>query len=519
MKQETVTTESLIEIMNRQLEVIDSKDSIIEQKDKTIADLQQKLDYMLRQKFASSSEKFPSNQPSLFQDALDIETEEETQDEKISYTRKKRGSKKLPPESLPHIRVEHDIAEEDKVCNCGCQLKRIKEISSKQYDIIPAEFRVIDNIRFTYTCSSNCGASPVTSPLTPQVLPRHQVTPSFLATIAVEKFEDAMPLDRQVKKYRQRFGVEFTTTTFSNWMIKTSELRLKPLMERLSAIQMNSGYIQADETTLQVLNEKNKKAKQKSYIWLKTSKETDSDGNDKYPIVLMHYSTNRNEKTAQHLFDGFSGYMQTDGYAGYNIVANQENVTQLGCWAHARRKFADILKSGVSDDVSKRYAKELVDMVAKLYKIEKDIKDDPPDKKKYIREEKSVQIINDIQEWCDKHFLHTHAIGGSIARAFTYLKNQLPKLSVYIEDARLNIDNNIAENHIRPIAIGRKNWLFATSTKGATALCNWYSIIETAKANGLDAYAYLCHILTLLPIYEKEGKNIDELLPWNVTLS
>ena len=266
MKQETLTTESLIEIMNRQLEVIDSKDSIIEQKDKTIADLQQKLDYMLRQKFASSSEKFPSNQPSLFQDASDIETEEETQDEKISYTRKKRGSKKLPPESLPHIRVEHDIAEEDKVCDCGCQLKRIKEISSKQYDIIPAEFRVIDNIRFTYTCSSNCGASPVTSPLTPQVLPRHQVTPSFLATIAVEKFEDAMPLDRQVKKYRQRFGVEFTTTTFSNWMIKTSELRLKPLIERLSAIQMNSGYIQADETTLQVLNEKNKKAKQKSYL-------------------------------------------------------------------------------------------------------------------------------------------------------------------------------------------------------------------------------------------------------------
>jgi len=491
--------------MNHQLDVIDKKD-------KTIADLQEKLDYMLRQKFASSSEKFPSNQPSLFLDADNVSKEDEPNLETITFTRKKRGNKKLPPESLPHIRVEHDLKEEEKVCECGCGLKRIKEISSKQYDIIPAEFRVIDNVRFTYVCSSNCGVSPVTSSLTPQVLPKSQVTASFLATIAVEKFEDAMPLDRQVKKYKKRFGVEFTTTTFSNWMIKASELRLQPLVDKLKTIQMNSGYIQADETTLQVLNEKGKTAKQKSYIWLTASTE-------KHPIVLMNYSSNRNEKTAESLFNGFTGYMQTDGYAGYNIVANREGVSQLGCWAHSRRRFADILKSGVSDKVSKRYAKELVEMVAKLYKIEKEIKDNPPDKKKVIREKESVLIIKDITEWCDKHFLNAHAIGGSIARAFTYLKNQLPKLSIYTEDGRLNIDNNIAENHVRPIAIGRKNWLFTTSTKGATALCNWYSIIETAKANNLDAYAYLKYVLTQLPIYKADGKDIEDLLPWNVELN
>ncbi|MDQ7069114.1 MAG: IS66 family transposase zinc-finger binding domain-containing protein [Sulfurimonas sp.] len=173
MKQEAVTTESLIEIMNHQLDVINEKD-------KTIADLQQKLDYMIRQKFASSSEKFPNNQPSLFQEESlgSIETKD---DEKVSYTRKKRGNKKLPPESLPHIRVEHDLKEEEKVCACGCGLKRIKEISSKQYDIIPAEFRVIDNVRFTYVCSSNCGAKPLTSPLAPQVLPKTQVTASFFS--------------------------------------------------------------------------------------------------------------------------------------------------------------------------------------------------------------------------------------------------------------------------------------------------------------------------------------------------
>ena len=504
MKEVAVTTESLIEIMNHQLEVIDEKD-------KTIADLQEKLDYMIRQKFASSSEKFPSNQPSLFLNDTDIVIEIDKEDEHISFTRKKRGNKKTPPESLPRIRVEHDINEEDKICECGCGLKRMKEIHLEQYDVVPAVFRVIDNVRFTYVCSSNCGSKPITTPMTPQVLPRHQVTPSFLATIAVEKFEDAMPLDRQVKKYKKRFGVDFTTTTFSNWMIKASELRLQAFVDRLSTIQKGCGYIQADETTLQVLNEKNKSAKSKSYIWLKTSK-------DRYSIVLMHYSANRSAATAEFLFDGFTGYMQTDGYPGYNIVANREGVTQLGCWAHARRKFADIIKSGATDEKSKALAKELVAMVAKLYKIEKEIKDDPPDKKKEVRETESVLILNDIKEWCDNHFLNAHAIGGAIARAFTYLKNQLPKLSVYLEDGSLNIDNNIAENHVRPIAIGRKNWMFATSTKGATALCNWYSVIETAKANGLDAYAYVKHILTELPIYEAQGKDIEDLLPWNVKL-
>ena len=158
----------------------------------------------------SSSEKFPSNQPSLFEEDSDIEIEEETSIETLTYTRKKRGNKSTPPESLPRVRVEHDIREEEKICECGCGLKRIKEIHSQQYDVVPATFQVIDNVRFTYVCSCNCGSKPITSPLTPQVLPKTQVTPSFLATIAVEKFEDAMPLDRQVKKYKKRFGVEFT---------------------------------------------------------------------------------------------------------------------------------------------------------------------------------------------------------------------------------------------------------------------------------------------------------------------
>ena len=263
---------------------------------------------------------------------------------------------------------------------------------------------------------------------------------------------------------------------------------------------------------MQVLKEPKKKAQSKSYIWLKVSEPN-------HPIVLMHYSANRAATTAQSLFKDFKGYLQTDGYPGYNSVAEQESVTQLGCWAHARRKFADIVKSGVSDTESKAYAKKAVSLIAQLYKIEKEIKDKPPNEKHALRKEKSEPIVKKIRVWLDENFFAAQKLGGAIAKAFVYLNNQFTKLCVYLEDGRLCIDNNRAENHVRPVALGRKNWLFATSTKGATALANWYSVIETAKANGLDPFAYLRHLLTELPVYQAERKDIDPLLPWNVSLA
>jgi len=156
--------------------------------------------------------------------------------------------------------------------------------------------------------------------------------------------------------------------------------------------------------------------------------------------------------------------------------------------------------------------------IRKLYKIEKDIKDDPPDIKKKIREEKSKPIIDDIREYIDEYIDTAIALDGYIKKAFVYINNQFPKLIVYLKDGRLNIDNNVAENHVRPMAVGRKNWLFANSTDGAKALVAWYSIIETAKMNNLDPYKYLVHILTQIPIYRDKNKSLEDLLPWNVKL-
>jgi transposase len=533
---------STILLLENMQKALDKSNKIIEEQAIQIKFLKeqnelqaQRIDYLVRQQFLSKSEKLPDGQLSLFADLENIEIKDEKEEEiEVKYVRKK-GGKKRPPEHLPRVRVEHDISEEDKICPCGCKKKVIKEIITEQYDVIPATFQVIQNVRFVYACSNKCGVGPKTTPLAPQMLPKCQVTPSFLATIATQKFEDHLPLYRQVKIYNSRFEMDFTTATFSSWMIKGYELVLIYMINLLNEILLQSDYIQADETTLQVLNEplsdkelktvkksaivykgKDKipirKPTSNSYIWVRGTTQNNK-------IVLMDYSATRSMTNANKIFEGFEkGYLQTDGYAGYNDTANKPDVEQLGCWAHIRRKFADTIKNKNVDKKSKTLASNMILKIRKLYIIEKDIKDLTPDEKQKIREEKSQLIIDDIRKYIDEYFDTAISLDGYIKKAFVYINNQFPKLIVYLKDGRLNIDNNIAENHVRPIAVGRKNWLFANSTRGAKSLCGWYSIIETAKMNDLDPYKYLTYILTQIPIYRFENKPLDNLLPWNVNL-
>lgn len=505
MTKERISTDKLLEIIANQVKENNFQKEKINTLILQTKLLQEKIDYLLRQQFASRSEKLNPHQASLFEaceEKIEIEIDEEVQ---IAFRRKK-GGRSSPSKDLPRVRVEHDITEEEKLCSCGDKMHRIKEVISEQYDIVPAKFQIIKNVRFVYGC--RCGAVPVTTPLTPFILPQTQVTASFLATVAVQKFEDALPLYRQAKIFKNRFGVPFSDTTLSHWMIKASD-KLKPFMQRLQERLLDNDYIQADETTLQVIKAHKAKPTKKSYIWMGV-------GMDRYKVVYMHYANNRSATVADTLFKNFSGYLQTDGYAGYNSVVQTEDITQLACWAHARRKFADIIKSGVCDVKSKTYAQEAITLIQKLYKIEKESKGDPPKEKQRIRKEKSESIVNMIRVWLDTNFFKAQALDGAIAKAFVYLNNQFSKLTVYLEDGRLNIDNNGAENHIRPLVLGRKNWLFATSIKGAEAIATWYSIIETAKANGLEPYHYLKYLLTELPYYQRDGRDIESLLPWNL---
>ena len=506
MKIELIDVEKLQEIIINQVKENSYQK---EQIDLLIAQnryMQERIDQLTRMLFTSKSEKLNHNQPSLFGDSEEIIEVVEDEEIEIAFKRKK-GGRTSPPKDIPRVRVEHDISEDEKICSCGDTMHRVKEVVSEQYDIIPAKFQIIENVRFVYGC--RCGEKPLTTPLAPFILPKTQVTASFLATIAVQKFEDALPLYRQAKIYKNRFGMPFSDTTLSNWMINASVV-LAFFMQRLHERLLENDYIQADETTLQVVKAHKTNPTKKSYIWLGV-------GKDKYKVVYMHYANNRTGAVASNLFKGFSGYLQTDGYAGYNSAVGANDMIHLACWAHARRKFADIVKSGASDPQSKAYAQEAITLIRKLYKIEREIKDEPPDKKLIIRREKSQPIIDIIRAWINTKFFKAQILGGAIAKAFVYLNNQFPKLKVYLTDGRLDIDNNGAENHIRPMVLGRKNWLFATSVKGAQAIATWYTIIETAKANGLDPYHYLKHLMTEFPYYQRDGRDIEELLPWNVT--
>ncbi len=306
----------------------------------------------------------------------------------------------------------------------------------------------------------------------------------------------------------KRFGVPFTSTTLADWMIKGAERILSPLVAAMENALYGYDYLHIDETTLQVLNEEGRTAKQKSYIWCRVT------GGNGVPIVLMHYSPSRAGVVASQLLEDFSGYLQTDGYAGYDATASRPGVIQLGCWAHVRRKFDAASKA--SSPGAANIARQGLKLIRDLYHLDNQGKEKPPDERKRYRQEEVKPHLDEIRAWIIEKQGRALSYGGLLATAFTYIYNQWPKLIVFVEDARLNLDNNKAERHVRPIATGRKVWLFAQSEAGAKATATWYSLVETAKANGVEPYWYLRKIFEEMPVYLRDGISVDDLLPWNI---
>ena len=484
--------------------------SIIEQQQKEIRLLKEKIDYLLRQRFSPKSERFDDRQGRLFDESPDAEdTQEEAETESISYTRSKKGGRRNPPAHLPRVRIEHDLSDEEKRCRCGVELVRIGEESAEHYDVMPPVFQVLLQVRFKYACPC-CKETMKTAPAPDSPLPRHQASPGLLAWLGTGKFVDGLPLHRQAAIMGKRFGVPFNPTTLADWMIKSHERLLKPLIKAMRHHFLASDYVQADETTLQVLGEADRQAWQKSYIWLRAT----ASGT---PIILMDYRASRAGHVADELLSDFRGYLQTDGYAGYNGTAAREDVIQLGCWAHVRRKFDVAAKTAIGEG-AKAQARKALGYIQKLYQIERILKDRPPDERREQRQIQSQPILDEFRQWIDETLHLAEIRDGVLKKAYVYLLNQWPKLIVFLQDGRLYLDNNRAEQHNRPIAQGRKQWLFAQSEAGAHATAAWYSVIATAKANGWEPYHYLKRLFTELPRYLKQGLPVDELLPWNLAM-
>jgi len=498
---------------------IKKKDSDIKDKDSEITQLKQQYQHILEQfrlaqqkQFGKSSEVSP-DQLALFNEAEAIAEAITPEQETVSYTRRKPKRKPLPKD-LPREIIIHDISDADKICDdCGHELHKMGEDKSEQLEFIPAQIKVIEHIRPKYSCrcceqqgvKTEIKIAPV--PVSP--IPKSFATASLLSQIITNKYQYALPLYRQESLFKQ-YGIELSRKTMSSWMLTITPLLMR-IVDRMHSIQLLQSVIHADETPLKVINED----KHTCYMWVYCTGADSPDASNiedknKPPnIVLYDYQNSRAGRCADDFLQDFNGYLQVDGYVGYE----QTDATLAGCWAHARRKFIDAQTVQVKGKTGK--ADWAINHIQKLYRIEKEIKDKTAEEKQRIRKERSEPLLEQFKTWLDnsaQYMLPKSAIG----KAMGYSIRQWPKLTRFIESGYLSIDNNRAERAIKPFVIGRKNWMFSNTAKGAEASAVLYSIIETAKANGLIPFDYLKYLFEQL---SGKPEAIDYLLPWNVVLT
>ena len=463
------------------------------------------------QQFGASSEK-ATDQMDLFNEAESIidalEPDEAEPEETITYQRKKPGRKPLS-KHIPREIIRHELPESERICQCGHDLHEAGEDSSEQLEIIPAQIKVIEHVQVKYGCRA-CENGIITASKPAQPIPRSFASPSLLAYIIVAKFMDSLPLYRQEVIFR-RLSIDISRATLSNWVLQSAQL-LTPFYERLHKYLIRQKIIQADETTLNVIQD-GRETKSKSYMWLYQSGSHTAE----CPIVLYDYQATRAGLHAKAFLQGFSGYLQVDGYAGYHQL-EAEDCFLVGCMAHARRKFDEALKALPKASRKNKMGRVQTALrkFTRLYAIEKQIKDLSAEQRYLIRLEKSQPILDDLKQWCEQSVTKTSK-DSVLGKAIRYTLNQWVYLTRYLEEGHLQIDNNAAERHIKPFVIGRKNWLFNQTPRGADASAILYSLVQTAIANNLEPFDYLSYLFTELPKlgrhYEPEA--LDPFLPWN----
>jgi len=475
-----------------------------QQLESRVLTLQEQLNLALARRYAASSEKLSPDQYRLFDEA-EADTGAEPEAEEITvpaHTRKKRGRKKLP-EVLPRVDVVHELSGDELICpHDGATLAEIGAVTSEQLDIVPAKIQVIRHIRKQYAC--DCGQCIKTATLPKQPIPKSMASPGLLAHITVSKYQDALPLYRQETILR-RIGVDIPRATLANWMIRAGTL-IQPLINLMRDRLLDYDIVQMDETPVQVLNEVGKRAQSKSYIWVQRG------GPPAQPVVLYDYDPGRGAGVPKRLLEGFKGYLQTDGYDGYNAVVAVNGLTHLGCMAHARRRFNDAVKAQ-GRNRKRGKAHRGLSLIRKLYRVEGQARKLTPDERYAHRQKQARPVLDEMRAWLDEA-LPLVSPSSTTGKALSYLHNEWKQLTRYLDDGRLEIDNNGAENAIRPFVLGRKNWLFSASVKGVKASANLYSLIETAKANGQEPYVYLRRVFTELPQAETV-EAIEALLPGN----
>ncbi|WP_426116998.1 IS66 family transposase [Massilia sp. PWRC2] len=418
-------------------------------------------------------------------------------------TKPARGKRGLLPPELTRVDVVHDVPEAARTCPCGMPMVKIGEEISEQLDLVPMQVRVLRHIRKRYGCPGSVHA-PVTAALPPQPLPKSNASADLLAMLLVVKFIDGLPLAR-FEHVLARHGVKVPRQTLARWVIGAAGV-LQPLLNLMRDALLEGPFLHVDETVVQVLKEAGKAPTSNSYMWVQTG------GPPGRPVVVFDYDASRGGQVPVRLLHDYRGYVMTDGYSGYNELVRTDGIEQLVCWAHVRRRFVEAVK--VQPKGKRGLADEAVALIGKLYGVERDHKDADDATRLLARQRHSVPALAALRTWLDKT-LPGVTPKSALGTALSYLRDYWPRLARYTERGDLPIDNNRAENAIRPFVIGRKAWLFSDTVAGANASAVIYSVLETAKANGLEPYTWLRHVLRDLPTANTVDQ-VEALLPWNV---
>jgi len=407
----------------------------------------------------------------------------------------KRQPKRAPlPPQLPRTEIHHEP--ESEHCTCGCQLKRIGEDISEKLDYTPGVFTVERHIRGKWVCDA-CETL-IQAPMPPHIIDKGIPTAGLMAHVMIAKHLDHQPLYRQEQIYA-RSGVPIPRSTLAEW-IGIGGVRLQPLADALRNTLLNEAVLHADETPVPMLAPGKKKT-HKAYIWAYASTPFSA-----LKAVVYDFTPGRGGRHARDFLGDWQGQLVCDDYAGYRAgFAN--GIAEIGCMAHARRKFVELHVTGKS-----QIAGQAVEYIKQLYRVEHEARDLSAAERQALRQARSKPIAEALHEWMQTQRLKVPE-GTAIANALDYSLKRWPALTRYLDDGAIPIDNNRVENLIRPWALGRKNWLFAGSLRSGRRAAAIMGLIQSAKLNGHDPYAYLKDVLTRLPT--QKASAIDELLPHN----
>jgi len=506
-----------------QMKTFEKRITELEQENKRLHDT---VAYLTKQLFGKRSEKTSSlskDQVSLFDELPPVFDEAETQanakvpepdlqEEAAKFAKKRyQGQRKDQISHLEHVKKIYHRTDSDRSCDtCGTELVAVgEEFVRSELEFIPAQVRIIDYYRETLECR-NCRKNDrpymEKAELPDPVILHSLASPSTLAWIMHQKFVNAIPLYRQEAEW-QMLGVSLSRATMSNWLMVAARDWLLPIVERLHRELVKETYLHVDETPLQVLQEEGRKNTTDSYMWVYSTGQ-----HGIHPIRLFEYQPGRGGSYPKKFLKGFQGYLHTDAYRGYDKV---EKIIRCYCWAHVRRKFVDVLPKDVKSPEA-TVAAQGIQFCNELFAMEKALASSSAKERYQERLTKQLPALEAFWSWADSA-LNTLPPKSKTSEAIQYAVNHKAGLMNYLKDGNCSISNNLAENSIRPFTIGRKNWLFSGSPRGATASAAIYSLIETAKANGLNPHRYLEYILGDLPgvPFRQYPDSLDDYLPWN----